>query len=117
MRISELFSAHVVDEDGRDLGRVHDVRLKPVGRGSKRTFEVSGLAVGPSGMLSRAAHAWGYAEDRAQAPLLLKALTRRAVRESRFIPADRVLDWHPPELRISGSGEELEPLSGRLRHE
>lgn len=112
MRISELLGSGVVDEHGQHVGRIHDVRLTLAREGPDRqiSLEVKGLVVGPSGPLARAAHAWGYAEGRAQGPLLLKALTKSAVRDSRFIPAERVLDWHSPELRITGSAKDLQPL-------
>jgi hypothetical protein len=117
MRISELLAARVVDERGREVGWVHDVRFARVSTASGEALEVTGLAVGPGGLRARAAHSWGFAEGRAQAPLLLEAPTRNAVRASRFIPAERVLDWNPPTLRIEGSARELEALTEWLRHE
>ncbi len=117
MRISELLAARVVDERGRDVGWVHDVRVARVRRGSSEALEVTGLVVGPRGMLARAAHSWGFAEGRAEGPVLLKVLTRSSVRASGFVPAERVLDWSPPELRIEGSSDRFEALTERVRHE
>lgn len=113
MRISELLGSEVADERGNRVGRVYDLRLRAAnGRRRGPSFEVVGLIVGPAGPLGWAAHAWGYAEGRAQGPWLLRAATRRAIRASRFVPADRVLGWEPGELRIGGSANELEPLAG-----
>jgi sporulation protein YlmC with PRC-barrel domain len=116
MRISELYGARVVDGNGRDAGRVHDVRLATRNR-SKATLEVTGLVVGPTGIRARAAHAWGYAEGRTQGPRLLARLTREAVQEARFVPASWVSSWTPPELTITGSADELESMTDRLRRE
>lgn len=118
MRISELLGARVVDDDGAELGRVHDVRLTVSERdGRVATLRVAGLVVGGDGPLSRAAHAWGYAEGRAQAPLVLRRLTAGAVRRSRFVPARRVEAWELPVIRISGSGDDLEPTLERIAGE
>ena len=116
MRISELYGARVIDGSGREAGRVHDVRLATRGQ-SKATFEVTGLVVGPNGIRSRAAHAWGYAAGRTQGPWLLARLTRESVQAARFVPSERVSSWEPPELTITGSEGELEPLTERLRLE
>lgn len=104
MRASELLATGVVDADGRELGPVRDVRLAR----RNGAFVVVGLVVG-GGRGSRVAHSWGYAEGRAQGPLLLRALTRGAARNARFVPAERVVEWSP-SVRIDCRGEELPGL-------
>ena len=107
MRLSELLASSVVDATGASLGPVRDVRLverEPGGGGAR--FRVAGLVIG-GGLLARPAHAWGFAAGRAQGPWLLRALTKRAVRQARFIPADRVTDWGPGELQISSRQADL----------
>ena len=112
MRISDLYDRPVVGEEGSELGVVRDVRLRffEGGRGGPR-IEVVGLVIGPEGLLSEAAHSWGYAEGRADGPALLSRLMAGAVRRSRFVPAEAVRSWAASPLRINGTGEELEPLT------
>jgi hypothetical protein len=115
MRISELYGAMVVDEDGTAVGEVSDVRLRVSKRSRKRVgrISVAGLVVAPKEVLARAAHAWGYAEGRAQGPALLRWLTASAVRRSRFVPAGAIREWDKPTIRISGSAKDLESLEER----
>ena len=108
MRLSELFDATVVDRAGRSLGPVRDVRLAQSG------LQVVGVVVG-GGPFARAAHAWGYAEGRAQGPWLITALTRPAVRQARFVPAERVVDWGPGQLRLDIELDDLPPLQEAVR--
>ena len=118
MRISELIGAKVVDGDGADLGCVHDVRITVAARRGRATsLRVAGLVIGSGGWLSRAAHRWGYAEGRAEAPLALKWLTSRATLKSRFVPARRVEAWGPQLIRISGAGDQLKRTIERVRGE
>ena len=102
MRLTELLGSGVVDAAGASLGPVRDVRIieREPGRIGAR-FGVAGLVIG-GGFLARPAHAWGIAEGRASGPWLLRRLTTRAVRQARFIPADRVSDWGPGEVRVTG---------------
>jgi sporulation protein YlmC with PRC-barrel domain len=103
MRLSELLDATVVDRAGRSLGPVRDVRLSSDG------LEIVGVVVG-GGRFARAAHAWGYAEGRAQGPWVIAALTRPAVRQARFVPSERVVDWGPSRLRLDVELADLPPL-------
>jgi sporulation protein YlmC with PRC-barrel domain len=86
MRISELLASEVVDESGRRVGRVCDVRL------ANDDFRVVGLVVG-DGFLADAAVAWGFAEGRARGPWPLRKLTARAVQRITFVPFERVAHW------------------------
>ncbi len=104
MRASELLASEVVDATGRRLGPVRDVLVHRDG------FGVVGLVVG-DGPFAGIAHAWGYAEGRAQGPWLLRSLTRRATRNARFIPVEAVADWGPGVIAISADARDLRPLS------
>jgi len=108
MRLSEVMKATVIDRSGRSLGPVRDIRL------ATNTYEVIGVVVG-AGPFARAAHAWGYAEGRAEGPWLLKMLTRRAVRQARFAASGQVADWGPEEIRLNVELAELTPLMEALR--
>lgn len=48
VRVGDLVSSRVIDEDGRSLGKVVDLRVSADGR-----YEVLGLLVGSSGWLDR----------------------------------------------------------------
>jgi hypothetical protein len=97
MRASELIDSPVYGEGGRFAGIVRDLRLdaEPADDGS---FAILGLVVGDPGARDVAAHAWGFAEGRAEGPWLLRRLVGKG--GSRFVPADRVVDWGPERLRI-----------------
>jgi len=103
MRATELLASTVVDENGRSLGRVHDIRISRDQSEAHGRFQVAGLAIGGGHL----AHVWGFAEHRATGPWLLRTLTARAVRRARFVPADRVTDWGPGLVRIQGDGDTL----------
>lgn len=111
MRLTELLGSTVVDAAGTSLGPVRDVRVVERQQGGPGArFRVSGLVIG-GGFLARPAHAWGFAEGRASGPWLLRALTSQAVRQARFIPADRVADWGPGVVCITGRVADLPPLA------
>jgi hypothetical protein len=110
MRATELLATRVLDADGRDLGPVRDARVRRAEDGS---LTVVGLVVG-DGPFAHAAHAWGFAEGRAQGPWLLRALTARATRAARYVPADDVASWRAP-IRLRVRANELDPLRGDAR--
>jgi hypothetical protein len=92
-----------VDAAGRRLGPVRDIRVTRDG------FRVAGIVIG-DGPFAGLAHAWGYAAGRARGPALVSALCRRALRNARFVPAERVLEWGPGVVRIEGDARDLRPL-------
>jgi hypothetical protein len=115
MKLSELLGSEVVDSSGRHLGLVHDVQLRWLTEGDVRRFRVTGLICGGPGAISRAAHAWGYAEGRAEGPWLLRALTAKHSREAKLLPAESVVDWGPSKVRISGDGTALKTLADQAQ--
>lgn len=110
MRASELLASVVVDGAGRRVGAVRDVRLAWETRaGGGSAFRVVELVAG-DGPLAGIAHAWGFAEGRARGPWLLRLLTASATRRAVVVPADRVADWGPGEVRITGDTTDLAAL-------
>jgi sporulation protein YlmC with PRC-barrel domain len=107
MRASELLNVPVIDETGATVGRVRDLRVARRGL----TLRIAGLAVGGG----RLANAWGYADERATGPWLLRALNVRGARATRFVPAGRILQWGPGVVRIRGRGDNLPPLLDEVR--
>jgi len=112
MRLSELMKLEVVDEAGRLVGRLHDVRVRqdgPVGAGYDARLRVTGLVVGHGGV----AHRLGYRWSRTRGPWLIRVLVRGR-REPRFVPWERVRAIDGEQVVITGSGDDLgpaEPLS------
>jgi hypothetical protein len=100
MRASELIESPVVDESGRTVGIVRDLRVVIGGPASRGGFPIAGLVVSDKGPRAAAAHAWGFAQGRAEGPALLRRLLAPALDRSIFVAADRVLDWGPDRLRI-----------------
>ena len=107
MRASELMSATVVAKDGVLLGPVRDLRIAIEPDGS---LVVSGVVVGGGGF-ARIAHAWGFAEGRAQGPWLFRRLTDEACRVARFAPADEVRSWGPDVIELDIPANRLRPLA------
>jgi sporulation protein YlmC with PRC-barrel domain len=65
-RATDLLGLPVVDEDGRRLGRVYDLRLRLDDGPSERTWLLEGLVVGRRGLLER----FGFAAKAQRDPLL-----------------------------------------------
>ncbi len=55
MLLSDLMAAHVVDEDGEELGAVHDIRARVLERRSPDGYQlrIVGLVVGGAGIRER----------------------------------------------------------------
>ena len=94
MRASELIGAPVFDEDDRPLGVVRDLRVSVEG------FGIAGLVIGKRGARSAAAHAWGFAQNRAEGPALLRRTLAPRAAGTLYVPADLVLDWGPRRLQV-----------------
>jgi hypothetical protein len=113
MRASELIGSPVFDESGRPAGMVRDLRLADDRSAASTGFPIVGLVLSAGGPLAAGAHAWGFAEGRSAGPAPLRALFAGAVESSTFVTVDRVLDWGPERLRISGRADDLPRLRRR----
>jgi sporulation protein YlmC with PRC-barrel domain len=105
MRASELIGAPVFDHSGEQVGVVRDLRVAVEQPAAGGGFPIVGLVLSQSGARSAAAHAWGFAQGRAEGPPLLRRLLGRAAVRSILIPAERVLEWGPGGVRIDGDAE------------
>ncbi len=86
MRLSDLLRMDVVDERGRRLGQVHDVRfVSPDGGPSGWT--ATSLLVGTAGFAARL----GYAHGAVRGPWALERLVRLLGRSGKEIAWDRVV--------------------------
>lgn len=98
MRMSELVGVPVVDESGRTLGKVHDLRLVADGAAypatGNRAYRVHALVVGAGTVGMRL----GYARGHVQGPWLLRVLARRLRRRRHEIPWEAVREVTPGRI-------------------
>jgi hypothetical protein len=98
MRISDLMDCRVLDHDGRDLGRVRDVRLVMDGplRGALATLRLDAIIVGGNALAGRL----GYLRGGVRGPWPLSTVMRRLEARALTIDADDVADWDLDHRRI-----------------
>ncbi len=75
MTAAELLSAEVVDESGRRLGKVHDLRLRRSARGG---WTINALVVGASAFSYRLGYATGEVRGQRALAAIVGRLQRRA---------------------------------------
>lgn len=101
-RLADLLGAQVVDEDGRPLGRVNDVRLAPTGAVVGRSAElaVEEVIVAPrfTGSLL------GYDRRPEQGPWLVRRVVALLHRHACSVPWGAVvlLDWEGSRMVVDG---------------
>ena len=97
MRASELFGLHVFDRDGREIGTVHDVRLRrePFGDAGER-LRIDGFVVGPGAVGLRL----GYGHGETKGPWIVKQVFRRRTLHTRFVPWSTVARRSARELHV-----------------
>jgi hypothetical protein len=105
MRAGELIDAPVLDASGGQVGIVRDLRIEVGQSAADGGFPIVGLVVGPPGARPAAAHAWGFAQGRAEGPPLLRRLLGGAAGRSILVPVEQVLEWGPGAVRIGAPAE------------
>ena len=108
MRLSDLLGAEVVDQAGRRVGRVHDVRLVqdgPMMGGFGAALRVGGLLVGRRAVGARL----GYERRRMKGPLPVKLLLGWLDHDGRYVDWERVRRVEPDRILIAGSAADLPP--------
>ena len=112
MRLSELLGAEVVDEHGRAVGKVHDVRLEQDGTGLEGfgpSWRVEGLIVARRALGAR----FGFGRGGVKGPWLLKVVFGALGHDGRYVAWDRIRSIQPRQIRITGTAADLprpEPL-------
>lgn len=112
MRLGELFGTRVLDEDGRPVGRVRDVRLVqdgPAIRGFGAALRLDGLIVA-SGRVGVLAVRLGYHRRKVNGPYLLDRFALAMERGARFVPWDDVVEWEDGVVRLRRAAADLPPL-------
>jgi hypothetical protein len=114
VRVGELLRSRVVDAEGRDLGRVHDVRLVQDGpvRGASAALRLDALVVGGPATAVRL----GVVRKGLRGPWLLVAPLRRLERRSRVIAWSDVASIRDGTVVLRagtryGGGYQLEPVT------
>ena len=106
MRLSELLGAEVVDEHGRPVGRVHDVRLEqaePEPPGQGPSLLVEGLIVGRRALGAR----FGFDRGGVQGPWLLEVVFGSLGHDGRYVPWHRIRSIRDRRIRITGTADDL----------
>lgn len=104
--LSELLQSEVVDSEGRELGKVDDVRLVqdgPIRPGFGAALRVDGLVVGAGGLAVRL----GYHRNQVRGPALLKAIFATLERRARFVPWELVGEWDGSTVRLRRPASDL----------
>jgi PRC-barrel domain len=103
MRASDLLGSEVVDESGRSIGTVRDIRLVqdgPISASFGALFRVQGLVAGPRSLGSRL----GFERGNVKGPLMLRVLFRLLHRRAGFVGWDRIRSIEEGRIRIEGRG-------------
>jgi sporulation protein YlmC with PRC-barrel domain len=103
MLASELLGLDVVDVDGRDLGRVDDVRVVrdgPYVEGFGNAMRVADLVVGPGGVAVRL----GYVRHGVRGPALIRWWAKRAERRCLLVPWERVATIGDGRIQLTPGG-------------
>jgi hypothetical protein len=99
MRMGELLRSTVVDSDGTQLGRVHDVRLVPDGpelAGFGPALRVDALVVGRGSIAVRL----GFHRQGIRGPFLVGRLFRAIEGRALLVPWTDVAEWDATSVRL-----------------
>lgn len=108
MRLSDLLQLEAVNEDGRRLGHVHDVRFS--GNGDPDGWDAESLIVGRAGFTARL----GYAHGEVEGPWLFGYVLRWMARKGLEIPWDRVVSLDDDRVVVAGRWNDFaHPAAGR----
>lgn len=111
MKLSDLLGRRVTDHNGRDIGRVHDVRLRGPGPGTTQVghddpaFRIEGLIVGNGGLADRL----GFDRAGVRSPALVRVIAVALLGHPIYVPWNRVTQLSDGQVHISGSSNDLEP--------
>jgi hypothetical protein len=106
VRLSDVLGCHVQDRDGRDLGRVSDIRVVqdgPIVDGVQAAFRAEALLVGHGGFAERL----GYVRGHVRGPWLLKMLFTWLERHAVYIPVSDVATWNTDSQTIQLSTTDI----------
>jgi PRC-barrel domain len=105
MRLSDLLGAEVVDEHGRAVGKVHDVRLEQAGPEQADLgpgLRVEGLIVGRRALGAR----FGFGRG-VQGPWLLRLVFGSLGHDGHYVAWHRIRSIRDRQIRIAGTAGDL----------
>ncbi|MFD5326449.1 PRC-barrel domain-containing protein [Streptomyces sp. NPDC127092] len=97
MRAGDLLNAEVVDEDGRHLGKVHDLCVARPSDSSP--WQLHAVVVGSTGL----AHRFGYATGEVRGPAALTKAANWLIRRRQIIPWSRVISHGQGRITVRSS--------------
>jgi sporulation protein YlmC with PRC-barrel domain len=109
MRLSDLLSAEVLDERGRRIGHIHDVRMVkdgPIQDAFGAALRVKGFVVGRPGLGARL----GLGRAEVRGPWILKAFFAW-IRTDLYVEWERVRSIEEGRMRIRGAESDLAPAA------
>jgi hypothetical protein len=108
MLLSDLLRSRVRDADGRDVGKVADVRLVqdgPYVEGFGHALRVEALVVGRAGLGVRL----GYHRKPVEGPLLVRRIFAALERRARYLEWRDVTDWDGETITTRRRSGDLGP--------
>jgi sporulation protein YlmC with PRC-barrel domain len=111
MRLGDLLRRPVVDQHGREWGRVHDAHLVqdgPLLASGLAAFRVHGLVAGRTSVGTVLGYAGRPAyppERETRGPLPIRALVRRLHRNARYVPWSAVRAVEPDRVLVEAPAE------------
>jgi hypothetical protein len=108
MRLSDLLGSRVFDQNGDELGRIHEVRAVqdgPYQDAFGAALRIEGLIVGRGSMGTRL----GFDRSDARSPALVRILVERVRGKKRFVPWDNVAAIRQHRIDVWGTATDFGP--------
>jgi len=110
VRSVELIGRRVVDSDGQDIGRAHDIRLEagatPRDGSGTPAYGICALIVGPVAIFQR----FGYGRREMAGPWPLTYLFRALARRSLVVPWSEVEELQADRITIACRRDQLDTV-------
>jgi PRC-barrel domain len=107
MRLSDLLGSRVFDENGEEIGRVHEVRAVqdgPLQDAFGAALRIEALIVGRGSMGTRL----GLDRPDARSPALVRIIFEGVRGKRRFVPWDNIVAIQQHRIDVSGTADDFE---------
>jgi sporulation protein YlmC with PRC-barrel domain len=104
MRLSDLLDSEVIDETGKKIGRVHEVRASqngPLQDAFGAALTVEGLIVGRGSIGTRL----GFDRTDVKSPAAVRWIFEGIKGKRLFIPWDKITAIHEAGIHVAGAAE------------
>jgi sporulation protein YlmC with PRC-barrel domain len=108
MRLSDLLDSEVIDETGKMLGRVHEVRAiqnGPLQGAFGAALTIEGLIVGRGSLGTRL----GFDRTDVNAPAAVRWIFEGIKGNRFFVPWNKIVAIHEDGIRVAGTQDEFGP--------